>query len=88
MNLNEKIIICSCNSLEHMVMFWYDEDPVDNALYVEIHLRTYRNFFKRLLYGLKYAFGHKSNYGSWDSFIFGQEEERKLYDILKKRHEK
>ena len=57
--------------MEDQMFFWRDDE--DKLLYTEVHLVTYHNFFKRLWYGLKYAFGHKSRFGAWDEFLFDKE---------------
>jgi len=74
------LFICSCSSLEHQMFFWYEEE--NKLLYTEVHLNTWHNFFKRLWYGLKYAFGYKCRFGAWDEFFFGKEEEKKLKKFL------
>jgi hypothetical protein len=74
--MERQIMICECHSLEHQVTFWYDEE--DNVLHTEIHLTTHKNFLKRLWYGLKYTFGYRSRYGSWDDMIFKPEDLLKL----------
>lgn len=74
--------ICECHSLEHQVSFWYDEE--DDTLYCEPHLSTGRNFWKRLWFGIKYAFGYKSRYGAFDEMIFKEEDLDKLYNYLSK----
>ncbi len=71
--MEEEIIICACHSFEHQAIFWYDSTDHFKDFYVYIHLITYKNFFKRLWYGLKYAFGYKSRFGAWDQFIFDEE---------------
>jgi len=76
----QKIFVCACHSYSHQAFLSYDRD--DKELCITIHLITYRNFFKRLWIGLKYAFGYTSNYGEWDSFIFKEEDEQKLLDYL------
>ena len=38
----ERQMICECRSLEHQVIFWYDDE--DGDLYCEPHLTTHRNF--------------------------------------------
>jgi len=78
--MERQIMICECNSLEHQVTFWYDEEY--DILYNEIHLTTNRNFFKRLWYGLKYAFGYRSRYGAWDEMMFKPEDLLKLREHL------
>lgn len=74
------VMICECHSLEHQVIFWYDEE--DSELYCEPHLTTHRNFFKRLWRGLKYTFGYKSRFGDFDSTIFKKEDLKKLRAYL------
>lgn len=74
------IMICECSSLEHQVIFWYDEE--DNELHCEPHLATGRNFFKRLWFGLKYTFGYKSRLGAWDETMFKDEDLKKLKVFL------
>ena len=81
-SIKRDTFICDCHSLEHQYSFWYDEE--DNMLYVEPFLTTYNNFFKRLWYGLKYAFGYKSQYGSFDEFVVKKEDAEKLIKILEK----
>lgn len=79
---NRKILICECHSLEHQYSFWFDEE--ENLLYCEPHLTTNRNFFGRLIYGIKYIFGYKSRFGSWDEFLFKHNDVDKLIEILNK----
>ena len=76
----KEIFVCSCNSLEHQMLFWYEEEY--NLFYTEVHLVTHRNFFNRLWRGLKYAFGHRSRFGEWDEFLFDTEDLRKLKEFL------
>ena len=84
MGVSERIFcICECHSLEHQYVFWYDEE--DDVLYCEPHLTTHKNFFKRLWIGIKYAFGHKAQYGDWDEFSFKKEDLEKLNDFLNKK---
>ena len=80
--MERQIMICECNSLEHQVIFWHDEE--DGDLYCEPHLATHRNFFKRLCHGLMYTFGYKSRFGDWDSTIFKKEDLNKLRAYLDK----
>lgn len=81
-DLKREVMICACHSLEHQVVFWYDEE--DDELHCEPHLSTNRGFFKRLWYGLKYAFGYKSRFGAWDSILFKEEDLTKLRTHLNK----
>lgn len=79
-NNKREMMVCQCESLDHQVSFWYDEE--DGLLYCEPHLTTHRNFIQRLWFGLKYAFGYKSRYGAWDSTMFKDEDLNKLITHL------
>jgi hypothetical protein len=74
------VFICSCNSMEHQMYLWYDEE--EKILYTEVHLITWHNFFRRFWYGIRYAFGHKSRFGAWDEFLFEIEDAKKLQQFL------
>jgi hypothetical protein len=82
--MERKIFVCECSSLEHQVSFWYDED--EDTLYVETHLVTHKNFFKRLWVGLKYAFGYKSRFGEWDEILLDPKSQKELYQWLQGKH--
>ncbi len=64
-----EILICTCNSVEHQIIFTYDEE--DNVAYCSIHLLS-QGFWKRLIHGIKYIFGHRSIYGAWDEIILNK----------------
>lgn len=79
---DREIFICSCGSIEHQAIFWYDND--EKTLEVNFHLCNYDNFFKKCWIAIKYVFGYKSKYGNWDSFIFKPSDEDKLKKYLNK----
>jgi hypothetical protein len=81
---DRKILICECHSLEHQVSFWYEQD--EGTLYVETHLVTHKNFFKRLWVGLKYAFGYKSRFGEWDEILLDPNSQKELYQWLQSKY--
>jgi hypothetical protein len=84
----QNVFICQCMSDEHQFVFTFDPDNEDveyQECYLDVHLNPgRRGFWKRLWYGLKYAFGHRSKYGNWDSTIVCVEDARKLRDLLDK----
>lgn len=81
---NQRILICACGSLEHQMMFWVDDGEEGwMELYTEVHLTTCHGFFKRLWYGLRYAFGYKCRFGAWDEFLFTNESQNELKKFLK-----
>lgn len=74
------IIICECFTPEHQIIFFYDEEG--NELTARIHLKTYKNVFKRLYTAIRYVFGYKSRFGEWDNFIVNPNDAEKLIGIL------
>lgn len=83
MSQNNHLLICSCNSTEHQMVFhksdgndWYPPE-----VYVHVHLIR-RSFWYRLKYGLKYIFGYKSQYGAWDEFIMDDSHIKHLEAII------
>lgn len=80
--IERHIFICECESLEHQLAIWYNKE--DNEIVAEVHLTTNRNFFQRLLNGIKYAFGHRSNFGDWDEFLFKNDDLSKLKEFIDK----
>jgi len=74
-----KLFICQCNSTEHQLIFSYFPD--DKEVYVSVHLIPNR-FWKRLINAIKYIFGHKSEYGDFDEFIFKSEDADKLQSVV------
>lgn len=73
-------ILCECKSMEHQITFVYDED--DDTIYMETHLTTYRNFFKRFWVGIKYAFGYKCKFGNFDEIYLGPNEIKEMEEML------
>lgn len=78
-NKNLDVLICACSSSEHSLIFQYDED--EHEAYVSIHLSNYRNFWERLIHGIKYIFGYKCKYGDFDEIILGKQHAEKLHEI-------
>ena len=80
----EEFILCACSSFDHQAIFWVwpEESAAGDEIYVNFHLAKRNGFFKRLWYGLKYAFGFNSRYGAWDEFIFSKREFAKLRDFV------
>ena len=83
---NEILLLCDCSSAEHQLIVRWNND--DNEVYASVHLVTWRSFWKRLWYGLKYAFGYKCRYGSFDEVILRKEDVsnlQKVVDYLQKK---
>jgi hypothetical protein len=74
---------CECHSPDHTVFFDYDGEG--GELYLTVHLTTHRGFWKRLWYGIKYAFGYQCRYGAWDEVILRQRDCAPIRALLDKR---
>lgn len=87
MSLETSVILCECNSAEHQILFRkFTDEP--ETVYMEVHLSTNRGFWKRLWYGLKYAFGYKSRFGAWDELILSEKILENMQDFLAKETKK
>lgn len=82
---DKQLILCECNSTDHQLILVKFLEDEDDLVYVNVHLTTNRNFFQRLWYGLKYAFGYRSRYGDWDEFIFDRAKMTELTDFMKQK---
>lgn len=90
--MEREFLICECESLEHLACFTFlddnvvvdDEGTEMNFKYVtlSVHLKKLP-FFKRLVNGVKYIFGHTSAYGDYDEFIIGKEYASKFRKVAK-----
>ena len=82
---HEIIIGCDCSSVEHQVkVCYYDEDGHrDEFVSFCPILVTWKNFFRRLWDGLKYAFGYKSRYGHFDEILLYRDDVLELIEFLK-----
>jgi hypothetical protein len=68
----------SCCSVEHQIVITLNKGIVT----VQVHLVTYRDFFKRFWLGLKYAFGYKSKYGDWDEIVLDETHIEQLEEVI------
>ena len=67
---------CDCLSIDHIIRFSYENDPEyassERIITIDVSLVNYKGFWKRLWYGLKYAFGYKSRYGPYEVFLMNK----------------
>ena len=77
--INE-IYLCDCASHEHTFKLFADNEYQE--VFISPYLSTYFTFWQRLLHGVKYIFGYKSRYGSYDSIILKKEDVIKMRDAL------
>lgn len=79
MNYQKELFVCDCGDLEHQ--FVISKFPDENEIYISVHLSNL-TFWKRLIIAVKYIFGKKSIYGSFEEIILNQEEKKRLIKIL------
>lgn len=79
--MKTEILLCECCSSEHQIIVNHDIE--DKEVYLSIHLNTQRNFFKRILYGIKYILGYKCIYGAWDEIILSEKHVEVLENMIK-----
>jgi hypothetical protein len=77
---------CACNSDEHRLVFYLSDDPLpeDREIHTSVYLNHTLNVFGRIKEAIKYIFGHRSKYGSFDSFILKPEDVGKFKEMLNK----
>ena len=67
----EEFYQCACHSEEHLIKVYIDLET--NQAHLIVALKKF-GFFKRLIQGIKYLFGHESDFGHFDDFIFNAED--------------
>lgn len=77
-----ELFVCQCSSVEHQVIFSYDEDDEDKDVYVSVHLVPEWNIWKRIKMAIKYIFGYRCRYGHFEEFIFNKKDADKLQEIV------
>ena len=83
--LDSQLIICACHSDEHQIIFHPDpdEDKYEKLIYMHTHLTSWKPWYKRAWYGIKYIFGHTSKYGAWDEIILTKDHAKQLRELAK-----
>lgn len=78
--MKDEIIICKCAEINHCCIITYNEE--DKEVYLNIHLNRL-SFWKRLIYGIKYIFGHRSTLGegAFAEVIVGEKDWKKFKKI-------
>jgi len=73
----DELMICSCGSLEHQLVFRTFDD---GEVFMSVHL-TKHSFFRRLKHGIKYILGYQCRYGAFDEVILDSRYAQKFMDI-------
>jgi len=73
----QDVLICDCTSAEHQIILGYFEPDDEPVVYLTVHLSK-KPFWERVKHAVKYIFGYKCTYGSFDETIIGPEHVEKL----------
>ena len=76
---NQILFTCACHSPEHQLIISDFAD--ESEIFISIHLSK-KSFWKRLIYAVKYIFGHQCKYGAFDEIIFDSSTQQKLKNYL------
>jgi len=80
----EKLISCSCGSPEHqfILTYWPGYGGDEDELYMEPHLITWENIFRRLWTAIRYVFGYRCKYGHWDCVLISKDKAQEMRGFL------
>ena len=76
-----ELFVCRCHDVQHQFVIStvdFDENP---EVYLDVFLYP-AGFFKRLVYGIKYIFGHRSVFGYFDEVIIKPEDAPRLQMVV------
>ena len=78
---NKNVIdVCICGSLEHQVVYSFDDDEGWNEyMFIHVHLVP-SVWYKRIWPGIRHIFGYKCKYGNYDEVIFNREQVEHIRD--------
>ena len=77
-----EVVICSCQSPEHQMVFHYDDE--DNEVVAQPALNHFHSFFKRIVVGVRYIFGYECKTGHFDCVIINKREAQRIIEVLQK----
>lgn len=80
-NNYKDILICDCESSEHVIIVLTDGNETYPTVYFHVHLKKLP-WRERLIQGIKYIFGYQSKYGAFDEFIFNKNDVHKLEKMV------
>jgi hypothetical protein len=82
--MNREYIECVCDDISHVVRIDHvRRDGLEPPyLIIHNHLNPYLGFFKRVLVGVRYIFGHRTKYDAFDCTTVPEESARDLQKIV------
>lgn len=82
--MKSKLFNCRCGTLEHVLRVTYDPDErcCKPDLWIEVLLYKHSSFWLRVWVGIKYIFGHVSDYGNFSEFIVKKQDAKELREFF------
>lgn len=77
----QELVLCDCGNTEHQLIFRAFAGDDDPWVYATIYLCKLP-FWKRLVNGVKYIFGHRSKYGDFDEIILTPDHYEQLQHVI------
>lgn len=79
-------IECACDSGEHTLRITSDPGDEFLPLWLEIHLVQYRAWYARIWVAVRYVFGYRSKYGSFDTVCLDAEQAERLIGVIRQAY--
>ena len=74
---NLQLLVCTCGDVSHQLIV---RKLCPGEVSVEVHLSPLP-FWRRLINGIKYIFGHRSKYGDFEEVILNRNHAAAMLDI-------
>lgn len=76
--MSKKLLVCQCGDISHQLIIQTDDD---GDVIVSINLTCF-SFWRRLIHGIKYIFGFKSQYGDFEEIILDKNNAADLQNVV------
>lgn len=84
--MEQELYVCDCGDVSHQfIVSWYpDDEDWNDLLYFQVHLNQSNGFWRRLWDAIKYVFGFKCRFGSFDEILVNKYDAKRLKNSLEK----
>lgn len=76
----QELFVCRCNDVQHQFVISTLDIDDNPEVYLSVLLSP-AGFLKRLVYGIKYIFGHRSVFGYFDEVILKPEDALRIRGV-------
>jgi hypothetical protein len=78
--MKQEYFDCECSDFNHVFRFVYDD--LDGDVWVEVQLRPWQAWYKRLWMAIRYLFGRSPAYGFYDTTMLRDEDFPRFHALL------